>query len=61
MSENTRRRRTVARHGQLHSPGPASQLLKFIAIAMAVVLVSGIGVAAYIWFDFSSTVSANAV
>ncbi|CAI7624770.1 unnamed protein product [Penicillium discolor] len=61
VSENTRRRRTVARHGQLRSPGAASQLLKLLAISMAVVLVSGIGVAAYIWFDFSSTVSANAV
>ncbi|WP_336501520.1 LCP family protein [Microbacterium paraoxydans] len=61
MSENTRRRRTVARHGQLRSPGPVSQLLRLLAISMAVVLVSGIGVAAYFYLDFSSTVSANAV
>ncbi|MFK3676747.1 LCP family protein [Microbacterium sp. NPDC090218] len=61
MSENTRRRRTVARHGQLATPGPLSQLLKFIAIGLAVVLVSGFGVALYIAYDFSSTVSANAV
>lgn len=61
MSESTRRRRTIARHGQLRTPGPVSQLLKFIAIGLAVVLVSGVGVAAYIAYDFSSTVAANAV
>jgi LCP family protein required for cell wall assembly len=61
VSENTRRRRTVARHGQLATPGPINQLLKFIAIGLAVVLVSGFGVAMYIAYDFSSTVAANAV
>jgi LCP family protein required for cell wall assembly len=61
VSENTRRRQTIARHGQQRSPGVAGQLLKFIAIGLAVVLVSGFGVAAYIFYDFSSTVSANAV
>lgn len=61
MSEKTRRRRTIARHGQLRTPGPLGQLLKFIAIGLAVVLVSGFGVGAYILYDFSSTVSANAV
>ena len=60
MSANTRRR-TIARHGQLATPGPISQLLKFLAIGLAVVLVSGFGVAMYIVYDFSSTVSANAV
>ncbi len=61
MSENTRRRRTIARHGQLHTPGAVSQLLKLIGIALAVVLVSGASVAAYVFYDFSSTVTANAV
>lgn len=61
MSENTRRRRTIARHGQLETPSSLSQLLKFIAIGLAVVLVSGFGVATYIAYDFSSTVAANAV
>ncbi|NJI59702.1 LytR family transcriptional regulator [Microbacterium oxydans] len=60
MSENTRRR-TIARHGQLATPSSLSQLLKFIAIGLAVVLVSGFGVAMYIAYDFSSTVAANAV
>ncbi|MFF7291433.1 LCP family protein [Microbacterium sp. NPDC008134] len=61
MTENTRRRRTIARHGQLHTPGPLSQLLKFIAIGLAVVLVSGVGVAAYVVYDLRSTQLANSV
>lgn len=61
MSPHTRRRRTIARHGQLRTPGPVSQLLKFIAIGLAVVLVSGFGVGAYVLYDLSSTVTANAV
>lgn len=60
MTEKTRRS-TIARHGQLRTPGPVSQLLKFIAIGLAVLLVSGVGVAAYVVYDLSSTVSANAV
>lgn len=35
--------------------------MKLIAIGLAVVLVSGIGVVAYVVYDLSSTVSANAV
>jgi len=61
VSPNTRRRRTIARHGQLRTPGPLNQLLKFIAIGLAVVLVSGASVAAYVVYDLSSTVTANAV
>jgi LCP family protein required for cell wall assembly len=60
VSENTRRR-TIARHGQLKTPSPLSQLQKFIAIGLAVVLVSGLGIGSYIAYDFSSTVAANAV
>ena len=55
------RRRTIARHGQLRTPGAVSQLMKFIAIGLAVVLVSGLGVGAYVVYDLSSTVAANAV
>lgn len=61
MSPHTRRRRTLARHGQQRTPGAVSQLLKFLAIGLSVVLVSGLGVAAYVAYDLSSTVSANAV
>ncbi|MFG6504043.1 LCP family protein [Microbacterium sp. P05] len=49
-----RGRRTVARHGRLTSPHPFSQLMKMIAVAMAVVLVAGAGVAAYLVYDLSS-------
>jgi LCP family protein required for cell wall assembly len=61
VSPHTRRRRTLARHGQQRTPGAVSQLLKFLAIGLSVVLVSGLGVAAYVAYDLSSTVSANAV
>lgn len=61
MSQNPRRRHTIARHGQLGTPGTVGQLLKFIAIGLAVVLVSGLGVGAYVFYDLTSTVSANAV
>ncbi|MGF6823765.1 LCP family protein required for cell wall assembly [Microbacterium sp. ZKA21] len=61
MSDKTPHRRTVARHGQLRSPSAASQLLKIIGVAMAVVLVSGLGVAAYVGTTLFSNFSANAV
>jgi LCP family protein required for cell wall assembly len=61
VTENTRRRATIARHGQLRTPGPFSQLLKFLAIGLAVILVSGVSVASYVVYDLSSMVSADAV
>jgi LCP family protein required for cell wall assembly len=61
VSTSTRRRTPIARHGQLRSPSAAGQLLKLIGIAMAVVLVSGIGVAGFVLGGMLSTVSANAV
>ncbi|MBN9189002.1 MAG: LytR family transcriptional regulator, partial [Microbacterium sp.] len=54
-------RRTIARHGRLRSPHPVSQLVKLLAVGLAVVLASGVGVAAYAAIDLSSTFSANAV
>lgn len=53
--------RPIARHGQFRTPRATSQLLKFIAIGLAVILVSTVGVAAYVIHDLTSTVSANAV
>ena len=49
MSPSTRpgRRETVARHGQLRSPHPVSQFFKLLAVAIAVVLVAGVGVVGY--------------
>ncbi|WP_067197063.1 LCP family glycopolymer transferase [Microbacterium sp. XT11] len=61
MSPHTRRRRTIARHGQLRTPRAVSQLLSFIGIGLAVLLVSGASVGAYIFYDLASTASANAV
>lgn len=61
MSAKIRRRRTVARHGQLRTPGPVSQLLKILGVALAVVLVSGISVGAFVVSDLYGTATAGAV
>ncbi|WP_460802514.1 LCP family protein [Microbacterium sp. GXF6406] len=61
MSEKIRRRKTVARHGQLRTPGPISQLLKIIGISLSVVLVSGLGVGAFVVSDLYGTATAGAV
>ena len=54
-------RRTVARHGELKSPHPLAMLLKIVGIVVAVVLVSGAGVAAYAAYDFTASFTADAV
>ncbi|WP_109209145.1 MULTISPECIES: LCP family protein [Microbacterium] len=56
-----RGRRTVARHGELSSPGPASFLLKVVAVVAAVVFVSGAGVAAYAAIDLGTSFAVDAV
>ena len=56
-----RARRPVARHGQLSRPSAWSQLLKVLGIAVAVVMVSGAGVAAYVAYDLGHTFSERAV
>ena len=56
-----RGRRTVARHGELRSPGPVGFLLKVVGIVAAVVLVSGAGVAAYAATDVVGSFQAKAV
>lgn len=63
MSPSTRRgrRQTVARHGQLRSPHPLSQILKLTAVAVAVVVVAGIGVVGYNAWNLLSTLSSNSV
>lgn len=65
MSQTTKpgraARRPLARHGQLRSPNPFAQLLKGLAIAIAVVLVSGAGVAAYAVTDLSSSFAGRSV
>lgn len=61
MSANIRRRKTVARHGQLSSPGPISQILKFLGVAVAVVLVSALSIGAFVVTDLSNTINENSV
>ncbi|SDG67834.1 LCP family protein [Microbacterium pygmaeum] len=65
MSQTTkpapRGRRTVARHGELHSPHPMALLMKVLGIIVAVVLVSGAGVAAYATYDTVASFSDDAV
>lgn len=61
MTDSSRRRTPVARHGQQRSPGASGQLLKLIGIALAVVLVSSLGVAGFVVGGLLNTVSANAV
>lgn len=56
-----RGRRTVARHGELTSPHPFSLIMKVVGVIVAVVLVSGAGVAAYAAYDLTSSIAENTV
>jgi LCP family protein required for cell wall assembly len=56
-----RGRRTVARHGRLSSPGPLAQIMRLVAVALAVVLVAGAGVTAWIFYDGVRSFTADAV
>ncbi len=51
----------VARHATNPSPRPLRQVLKLIVVAVAVVVVSASGVAAYAAIDLGSTFSSHAV
>jgi LCP family protein required for cell wall assembly len=54
-------RQTVARHGALPSPHPLALLMKILGVIVAVVLVSGAGVAAYAAYDLTATFTDDAV
>jgi len=54
-------RRTVARHGELRSPHPFASLMKIVGIMLAVVLVSGAGIAAYAVTDIATGFADEAV
>ncbi|MCC2031605.1 LCP family protein [Microbacterium allomyrinae] len=56
-----RGRRTVARHGELSSPHPFGLILKVLGVMLAVVLVSGAGVAAYAAYDLTASFTDEAV
>lgn len=62
MSQTSRRgRRTIARHGELKSPGPGSLLLKMLGIVVAVAFVSGAGVVAFAAYDLTASFADDAV
>ncbi|MDQ1085220.1 MULTISPECIES: LCP family protein [Microbacterium] len=63
MSRTTtpRGQRTLARHGRLSSPGPLAQLLRGLAIVLAVLLVAGGAVVAYAAVDLTRSFTADAV
>ncbi|GAB3601486.1 LCP family protein [Microbacterium tumbae] len=56
-----RKRRTVARHGQLRTPGAAGQLLRLVGVTLVVLLVSGLGVVAAVTATLVTEVTADAV
>ncbi|MDQ1130374.1 LCP family protein [Microbacterium sp. SORGH_AS_0888] len=60
-SHRNGRRQTVARHGQLRSPHPVSQIFTVLAVAVAVVLVAGVGVVGYNFWSAASTLASNSV
>ncbi|WP_306171774.1 LCP family protein [Microbacterium oleivorans] len=57
----TRRRRPVARHGELRSPNPFMQMLAVFGVMVAVVAVSGIAVGAFAVWDAARSVSDNSI
>ncbi|MFN3949823.1 LCP family protein [Microbacterium sp.] len=63
MSKTTtpRGQRTIARHGRLRSLGPLQQLFRGLAVALAVLLVSGGAVLAYAAVDLTRSFTADAV
>ena len=60
-SDGGSRRRTLARHGEQHTPKPFAQLLKYLGVAVATVAVAAVGLSAFIVGDLASTYTANAV
>jgi len=60
-STTPRGQRTVARHGRLRTLSPLGQILRALAVVMAVVFVAGAGVATYAVYDLSSSFTADAV
>lgn len=61
MSAKIRRRKTVARHGQLRTPSAVGQFFKVLGIVLGVVLVSGVSVGAFVVSDLYGTATADAV
>jgi len=56
-----RKRSTLARHARYGSPGAVVTLLKLTGVALAVVVVAGLGVSAYTVYDWTSSYVGSAV
>ncbi|WP_125130209.1 LCP family protein [Microbacterium sp. 10M-3C3] len=56
-----RRRRTVARHARLRSPGIGRQIATVLGAALAVVLVASLGTATYALYDLNASLVDDAV
>lgn len=56
-----RRRRPVAQHARLRSPHPLSQLLKLVAVGVAIVLVATVGTVTYAAYDLTASFADEAV
>lgn len=61
MSDSPKPRRPIARHGRLRSPHPVAQLLRLLSVAVAVVLVSAIGVGAFTVWDTARAIGDSVV
>jgi LCP family protein required for cell wall assembly len=51
----------VARHARLSSPHPAGQIAKLVAVALIVLLVSGVGTGAFAFWETTQTIADNSV
>jgi len=51
----------VARHARLSSPHPVGQVVRLVAVALAVVLVSGVGTGAFALWNTTQTIADNSV
>ena len=60
-NQDAKRRKTVARHGILSSPSVGGQIARFVAVALAVVLVAGVGVVGYTTYTAVADFSESAV
>ncbi len=58
---NARNRSTLARHGQLRSPGPIRHLMGVAGVVLSVILASTVGVGVFVVADLQADVVADAV
>ena len=61
MSRPRQQHTGIARHGRLTPARPVRTALAFVALSLAVILVSGVAVAGLAFWQFTSTVTANSI